>query len=67
MLTLGVTTADVVRFGKRLAAVIDLLAEGQLGPYPLCPNDWLSQTRLPRVAKIEVKPFHADGDGAFPA
>lgn len=68
VLTLGFATADVVLFGKRLEAVAELLAEGRLKSVSALPERFAElNPRAPFVAKIEVKPFRADGDGASPA
>ncbi len=66
VLTLGFATANVVLSGKRLEAVADLLAEGQLKSVAALPERFaeLNPTK-PFVAKIEVKPFREDG-GASP-
>lgn len=69
VLTLGFATADVVLFGKRLEAVAELLAEGQLKSVAALPERFAElNPRAPFVAKIDVKPFREnDGDGASPA
>jgi len=59
VLTLGFATADVVLFGKRLEAVAEFLAEGQLQSVAALPDRFAElDPSLPFVARIDVKPFH---------